>query len=408
MRIWIINHYALPPASAGGTRHFNLAKELKKKGHDVLIIASNFNHFAHDFIPSNTPYGEIDYSYAVPFIWLPVRAYKGNTLSRFLNMLDFSWRVMRNRYLRSQPPPDIIIGSSPHLFAAWGAERLAKKLKKPFLLEVRDIWPESLVDLGKFTHRHPLIKSMKWLEKYLYTRASRIISLLPNAKDYLKKYGVKEENILWLPNSVDMTSHSLTTTEKTPHSEENKFTVMYAGAHGLANDLETLLAAARILKNKKLDTAIRICLVGDGPEKNRLKAIAAQDNLASIEFLDPVPKNQVYQTLNQADAYLMLLKKSPVFRWGISPNKLFDYLLMERPIIFGVETPMNPVEICQAGMSIPPSDPAALAEAIYQLSILPASERKQMGKRGKEYVTAYHDIRKLADSLENMMKQLLL
>jgi glycosyltransferase involved in cell wall biosynthesis len=402
MRIWIINHYALPPTSAGGTRHYNFARQLQKRGHEVLIIAANYNHFSHTFMSTSGKFGELDTTYDVPFVWLPVPAYKGNTVSRFWNMLSFAGKVFRNKFLLTSPPPDVIIGSSPHLFAALGAELLAKKLKKPFILEIRDLWPETLIDLGKFSHKHPLIKMMKWIEAYLYKRANHIISLLPASDKYLTQCGVLQKNITWLPNSVDVVAIPFDTLSKTPN---NKFTVMYAGAHGLANDLDTVIYAAKILQNNGYTDHIRICLIGDGPSKMQLKQLALRENVQMVEFFDSVSKKEIYSTLNQADVFLMLLKKSPVFRWGISPNKLFDYLVMERPVIFGVETPFNPIEKYNAGISIQPSDPESLASAIQKLYLLPKEELMEMGQRGKSFVLQHHDIVGLTDSLEKAMDE---
>jgi glycosyltransferase involved in cell wall biosynthesis len=400
MRIWIINHYALPPSSAGGTRHYNLAKQLMQRGHEVLIVAANYNHFSQTYIATTAKIGEVDNTYDVPFIWIPTPAYRGNTLSRFWNMLAFSWKILRKKYLPTDTPPDVIIGSSPHLFSAFSAEKLARRLKIPILLEIRDIWPDTLVDLGRISNRHPLIRLMKSIELRLYKRADRVISLLPAADKYLTKCGVPAEKILWLPNAIDADNLPTYLAPKAPSA----FTVMYAGSHGLANDLDTVLDAAKILQEKLSDQPIRILLAGDGPDKLRLMQRVKAENILLIEFINSVPKNEVYTLLNQADVYLMLLKNSPVFRWGISPNKLFDYLLMGRPVIFGVDTPYNPIEKVNAGMSIPPSDPVSLAVAMQKMAKLSKSELSEMGSRGKEFVLQHHNIIHLTTSLENLIQ----
>lgn len=402
MRIWMINHYAIPPTTAGGTRHYNFARQLQKRGHEVVIIAANYNHSSHRYMGSSQKEAELDTRYEVPFVWLPVPAYKGNTLARFWNMLVFMKAILKNKTLPDLPEPDLILGSSPHLFAALGAELLARRMKKPFILEIRDLWPESLVDLGRFTHKHPLIKGMKSIERYLYKRAQRVISLLPCADQYLIQEGVKAENILWLPNSVDL---SAIPAEALVPANNVKFTIMNAGAHGVANDLDTVLTAAKILQNQGLSDQIRICLVGEGPEKARLKKRATEEGITMVEFIDAVPKSQVYDILKQADAFLMLLKNSPVFRWGISPNKLFDYLAMERPVIFAVSTPFNPIEKAQAGISVNPGEPEALATAIYDLYLTPKEKLQAMGKRGKAFVIENHDLYRLSLSLEKLMQE---
>jgi glycosyltransferase involved in cell wall biosynthesis len=405
MRIWIINHYALAPTGAGGTRHYNFARQLIQRGHEVVIIASNFNHLSHTYMPSSIKMGEVDYNYEVPFVWIPSPSYQGNTIARFWNMFIFSLRLHKKKYTSKLFHPDVIIGSSPHLFAALSAELLSRRHKVPFVLEIRDIWPDSLVDLGRFTNRHPLIKFMKYIENYLYKRADKIICLLPMAEHYLKELGVDVDRILQIPNAIDtdnipnsiFSAENLKSLQKT---ENKKFTIMYAGAHGLANDLLTVLKAAKILQEKGLSNQIQICLIGDGPDKNRLKSIAYQEEIHMIEFVDSVPKKEIYHFLNRADAFLMLLKASPIFKWGISPNKLFDYLIMARPIIFGVESPFNPVKEYGAGISIPPSDSESLATAIYELSILPKEQLDAMGLRGREFVFNKHHISSLTDLLE--------
>jgi glycosyltransferase involved in cell wall biosynthesis len=399
MRIWIINHYALPPTSAGGNRHYNIARQLIKRGHEVIIIAANYNHFTHAYIPSPAKIGNVDQTFAVPFIWIPTPPYRGNTMSRFWNMLVFSWRLLFSKYLPNNEPPDVIIGSSPHLFSAFSAEILSRRFKIPFLFEVRDIWPDTLVELGRISRKHPLIQLMKYIELRLYRRAQRVISLLPAADTYFINNGVARDDIFWLPNAIDP--------ETMPTNLESrsrqKFTVMYAGAHGLANDLDTVLDAAKLLMKQSLDQDICICLAGEGPDKLRLKQRVLNENIHMIQFIDAVPKNEVFQLLNNADVFLMLLRKSPVFRWGISPNKLFDYLMMGRPVIFGVDTPFNPIEKCNAGISIHPGNPVLLATAITKLYNLPEYEREEMGVRGREYVMKHHDISNLTEALENML-----
>lgn len=401
MRIWIINHYALPPTRAGGTRHYQFARQLIQRGHEVIIVAANYDHFSHTHMPLPGKLGEMDNTQGVPFIWIPTPAYKGNTIARFWNMLIFSWRILQKKYLPHFSPPDVIIGSSPHIFAAFSALLLSKKMKKPFVFEVRDIWPDTLVDLGRFTPRHPLIKIMKKMEHYLYKHAKRIISLLPQAKHYLTELGVDPKHIVWVPNAVDTEMMPVNMLPE-PHA---KFTLIYAGAHGLANDLETVISAARILQGKGLANQLQIYLVGDGPDKLRLKTLANEKGLTMVTFLDSVSKSNIYSILNKGDAYIMLLKPSPVFRWGISPNKLFDYFLMGRPVIFGVDTPFNPVEKYNAGITIKPSDPDALAQAMFKLSCMSKKQLHDMGKRGKDFVLKEHHMDKLTDKLESLVNE---
>jgi glycosyltransferase involved in cell wall biosynthesis len=402
MKIWIVNHYALPYDNAGGTRHANFAKQLIKDGHDVTIFAANYNHFSQSYIAMNTLPGEIDCRYHVPFIWVPTGSYRGNTLARFWNMLSFSMRLLQKKYTAHLSPPDVIIGSSPHLFAAFSAYLLAKRFNVPFLLEIRDIWPDSLADLSHLSKYNPLFYLMKKIELTLYREADHIISLLPGIKDYLIKSGVAEDKIAWLPNTIDPELYSI----PTKHTAREKFTVMYAGAHGVANDLDTCLDAAKLLQQSTIGNQIQIILIGDGPEKKRLISRAINEEIHLIKLIDPVPKTLIYDKLSQADIFLMPLKHSAIYRFGISPNKLFDYLLMARPIIFAVNTPFNPIEINNAGITISPGNPHALAEAISQLFYTSEEARIQMGKRGHDYVCSHHHIQLMSRKLEAIISRI--
>lgn len=398
MRIWIINHYAVPPNNPGGTRHFNFAKELIARGHQVTLIAANFNYLTLQKITQKVSNGKEDILDGVPFVWIPVPSYRGNSLARVWNMLVFAWRILFNKYL-PKSRPDIIVASSPHLFAALSGEILSRRFRVPFVLEIRDLWPETLVALGRFSNKHPLIRLFAWIENYLYKRAKRIITLLPGAGEYLQQKSVFEDRILWLPNAVNL--KDLPAVQ--PCNENKVLTVMYAGAHGVANDLDTVLDAAHYLQKNGWEQRIQIHLIGEGPEKERLIQRVRDEEIRIVHFQAAVPKHEIYEVLQKADVFLMLLKDSPLFRWGISPNKLFDFLSMQRPVIFSVSTPFNPVSQAQAGITIKPSNPVLLAEAIIQLAEIPVKERQQMADRGCAYVEKHHDISKLTESLERLL-----
>ena len=291
------------------------------------------------------------------------------------------------------------------LMAAWAGERLARRFGIPFLLEIRDLWPETLVSLGSVSRRHPLVWWMSQLEWRLYRRADQVLSLLPGAAQYIAEHGGTVEKTVWLPNGIDLEWIP----DPKPLEDRDIFTAMFAGAHGAANGLDDVLSAAEVLQKASDDPVagrIRFKLVGDGREKTRLMKRAQELGLNNVEFAPPVPKHQVYATLQEADAFLMVLENSPVFRWGISPNKLWDYLACARPVIFSVSTPFNPIEDARAGVTATPGDPRSLAGAIRQLAALPLSERQAMGRRGRLHVEQHHSFVSLASQLEDVMNQL--
>jgi len=392
----MINHYAEPYG-----RQHNLAGELIRRGHRVVIFASSFDHRTRQenrLAPGEKVKREdID---GVPYVWLRTPPYPGNTSARVWNMAVFAGRIWRVGKAAGFERPDVIIGSSPHLFAALAAQRLAARFRVPFVLEVRDLWPQSLVDLANVSARHPVVRGLEKMERYLYRRAARIISLLPGAVDHMVEKGADRERVVWIPNGINTDL----VPPPEPPANDGVFTVMYAGAHGLANALDYVLDAAAVLQQEDLDRRILIRFIGDGPEKSRLQEVAAQRELTNVRFDGPVPRNRVYDLLREADAFVMPLKHSPVFRWGVSPNKLFDYLATARPVIFSVNSPINPVAEAQAGLTVPPENPLALAEAIKELLYMSPEKRWEMGLRGREYVERYHSFARLADKLEKTLK----
>lgn len=400
MHVWIINQYAYTPEHSTGTRHWSLARRLVELGHHVTIVSSSFFHTARRetrLAGAETHKREvID---GVDYLWLRAPAYGGNSLGRLWNMLAFAWRVWRQCGATDIEPPDVVIGSSPQLFAAWSAERLARRHGVPYVLEIRDLWPESFVSLGHMTQWHPLVLALSFLERLLYRRASRILSLLPNAADYIVQHGGNADKIEWLPNGIDFSL----VPPSAPAPTNDQFTLVFAGSHGAANGLDQLLDAAKLLQGRDTGDCIRLQLVGDGPEKPRLQQRTVTEEIRNVDFLPPVPKQQIYNVLAAADACLMLLEDSPVFRWGISPNKLFDYMASSRPVVFSVSTNFNPISEAKAGITVRPGDVDALADGIEQMANTPLAERQAMGVRGREYVERHHNFRALGDKLERVL-----
>jgi len=397
MKIWMFNHYAITPEQAGGTRHFSLAQRLIERGHQPVIIASNYDHFnGKDRHPGATGPVKEDVQ-GVPFVWIPTRSYTGNGKGRALNMLDFT-RGFRGLNGLNLEKPDVIFGSTPHLFTPYAAQKLARRMNVPFVLEIRDVWPQTLVDLGNFSENSPMIRVLAWMEKRLYRTADQIISLLPGAGDHCAALGAPRDRLHWIPNGIDL---KFSPSDLPQRPEDGQFIAMFAGAHGLANGLDTVLDAAKITGS----APVKFRLMGDGPEKPRLLQRAKDEGISNVEFLDSVPKKEVYGQLAQADAYIMLLKASEVFRWGVSPNKLFDYMACGRPIVFAVSSSNSPVESAGCGLRIPADDPEALAEACRTLAESSRDERLAMGAKGRAYVEANHSFEVLTDRLEEALSK---
>ena len=395
MNIWIFNHHALTPDMSGGTRHYDFAKELINRGHSVTIIASSFHYSKYKEMKE---YGTKEYLQenivGVDFIWIKTPPYFGNGISRVKNMLSYTYKVLNIIPKLDLKNPDIIIGSSVHLFAVYAAYKLSKKYNTPFIMEVRDIWPQTLIDMG-ISKWHPFIISLGWLEKYLYKKADKIVSNLPYAYKHIQKF-VSQDKFVWISNGVDLDNINYIEKQKT-----DKFIVSYTGAIGVANNLTLLVDVAERLKEKK-DIFFRI--VGDGAEKEKIKELVKIKKIKKISIEDPVAKNEVSKILQSSDVLFLSLIDSPLYRFGISLNKLFDYMAAGRVIIFSGNSKNNPIKDADAGYTIEPDDLKQLEQTILDIYSLQQDERNNIGKKIRKYAEENYSISVLTDKLEKLLE----
>lgn len=381
-QVWILNHYAAEPDGVGGTRHFHLAERLPRHGWEASVIASSVElNSGRQRLDDGEPC-RVDLARGVRFLWLRVPNYSGNGVGRMLNMFAFSAGALRRSFTRALPQPDVIVGSSVHPFAAAAGALLARRHRVPFIFEVRDLWPQTLIDLGRIGEKSLAARLMRQLERWLCRRAARVVVLLPKASDYYVPLGVPGERVLWIPNGVDLSMFGRQ--EWMARRGGEPFTLMYFGAHGEANGLENVLRAMALLQQRNLP--VRLRLIGDGPRKPALVSLATDLALSNTEFSPPVPKSRIPGLAAEADAFVFNLVDAPVFRYGISSNKLFDFLAAGRPIVFCCDAANNPVAEARAGVTVRPGNPTALADAIASLIAVPESERKAMGERGRTHV----------------------
>lgn len=400
--VWIINHYAQEPGGAGGTRHFSLAKQLKARGFLPYIIAASTVHNQQAQRLEEGETFRIDWHEDIPFVWLKSSPYEGNGLQRLWNMIEFGWRLFDKTLARTIPKPDMVIGSTPDPFAALGAERVARRHKAKFLCEVRDFWPISLIELGKMSRFHPLALLMFGIERWLYKRAQRIIVVQQRSDLYLMPLGVPPEKLLYLPNGIDISLFP----DPAPARQREDFTLMYFGAHGNGNALDNLLYAMKIVEEKDTAGRIKLRLIGDGPLKPVLQNLAHSLGLKQVSFEAPIAKRDIPALADAADAFVFNVVDMPILRYGISANKLFDYLAAKRPVIFACNAVNNPVEDAHAGITVPAGDAKKLAAAIIEVSETPFDLRLSMGERGRDYVTQTHSFDALGEKLANALTQL--
>lgn len=225
--VWIVNHYAQTPGGVGGTRHYQLAKALRRQGWNACILAASTEYNTGFQRLAQGERVRLDVIDEIPFLWLRAPVYRGNGLSRIVNMFAFALHLLGRDPSQLLKRPDVIIGSSVHPFAVWSAEVLARRFKVPFVFEVRDLWPQTLIDFGLIKQRGLAARLLRALEAYLYRRASVIISLLPFAYRYIQNFGVSPRRIVWIPNGVDLDAWPIS---DFANRSGNSLELMYFGA----------------------------------------------------------------------------------------------------------------------------------------------------------------------------------
>lgn len=410
MKIWIFNHYANSPQVPGGARHFSLAKYLISKGHEVVIFASSF-HYNHYYETQNYEEGrhwKEEIIEGVKYIWFKTIPYKTNNWKRYLNILDFTLKVWRFDY-HPLGKPDVIIGSSFHLLTPWVSKGLAKRFEVPFISEIRDLWPETLRALGASDY-HPLVIAMAFLEKRIYQSSARIIVLFSKAHEYILSLnlGIDSKKIVRIPNGVDckqITGEpiSLPTDGKLDFMKraDGKFKILNAGSLGNVYCLDVLLDAMKILQDQ--NAPIHLYLVGNGVKEEELKTQTQKLALKNVSFHPPINRPLIPALLSNADVLYASLMDSPLYKWGMSLNKIHEYLAAAKPIVFGYNQKDNPVEDSKCGFTVPPDNAQRIAEAFQKLAAMHDEERAEMGKRGRQFAIKEYDFLELGKKFETLI-----
>jgi glycosyltransferase involved in cell wall biosynthesis len=367
----------------------------------MTIFVSNFNHYS--FRPMRdlgwTPW-RTETIANVRFYWLRTSAYRSNDWRRVINMCSFGVLALLRGVL-DRRRPDVVIGVSVHPIAALAGWALAKLRRARFFLEVTDLWPETLIAFKQLAPDSISARWMRVLERFLFRRAERIIMLWRDTGDYVESTGVSRDKVVWVPHGVELDRYA----DLKPYDggKHRPFRIMFLGGFVQSNALDVLVEAARIL-DERGHQDIEFRLVGAGTEREMLISRAQQLHLRNVVFPPAVPKSEIAAAMNDADAFVYGLRDLPLYRYGISLNKLTDYLASARPIVFFGNSSYDPVTEAGAGFRVPPADPAALADAIEKLASLPPEERIAMGRRGRDFLIEHHTIPRLADRLEGVLR----
>lgn len=389
MNILLINHYAGSPHHGMEFRPYYLAREWVRMGHRVQIVAGSYSHIRARQPEMAGTLVKDEVLDGVAYRWYATPSYAGNGARRVLSMLAFVRYLWRDgRRLADEFRPDVVIASSTYPMDIWPARRIARRAGAKLVYEVHDLWPLSPMELGGMSRWHPFILWVQAAEDFAYRHADKVVSMLPKALDYMCSRGLRASKFAYVPNGVDEAEWAAPAplvpevAERIARLRTTGLPIVaYVGTHGLANALDVLLDAAHLLMGDA-----QFLLVGPGPDRGRLLARVDGEGLDNVVMLPSVPKRCVPSLLAQIDiAYIGLLPE-PLFRFGISPNKLMDYMMAGKPVVYAISAGNDLVADAGCGTTIPPGNAQAVAQAVAQLAALPPAERAAMGQKGRQFI----------------------
>ena len=397
MHILYFHQYFSTPRGVGGTRSYKMARRLVERGHEVTMVcgssgsgdtglAGGFRHCRRSGIIDGIRVIEFD---------LPYSNYDG-FLKRSLTFLRFALRsigiVVTEKY-------DLVFATSTPLTV--GIPGIAARVfrQKPFVFEVRDLWPELPREMGVITN--PLVlKAIDILEWLSYHCAKGCIGLSPGIVDGIIRRGIASKNVIIIPNGCDLELFRA----KENWRNEKEFKAIFMGAHGIANGLDAVLDAAKELK-KRGRKDIKLLFIGDGKLKPDLKERAVSENLDNCLFLDPIPNDKMPDLLQQVDVGMMILANVPAFYYGTSPNKFFNYIASGLPVINNYPGWLaRIITVNRCGIVVPPENPAAFADALEYMTDN-RDEAAEMGKNARMLAERMFDRRRLADAFVDWLER---
>ncbi|OGQ82315.1 MAG: hypothetical protein A2289_02425 [Deltaproteobacteria bacterium RIFOXYA12_FULL_58_15] len=407
MKILFVSQYYPPESNAPANRVSALAAFWAEQGEQVSVLTGFPNH----------PEGQVYPGYRA---WFPTKGYHDGV--RVIRTPIFA-SANRGIWLRSATyasffasasvlgplladRPDVVIATSPQLLVGVAGAWLARMWRRPFVLEIRDLWPDSIVAVNALPAGHPVIQGLHRVERQLYHQADHIVVLTEAFKRILNSRGVSESKLTVIPNGLDTELFDANVQPGDPvgHNDPyvGRFVVCYAGTVGMAHGLGTLLQAAHLLVDIP---EVLFIVAGEGAEREELEARVRQDGLTNVRFIGRLPREKIPGLLRRADVVLVMLRASELFRTVI-PSKIFEAMGCARPILLGVDGEVRElIEKAGCGVFFQPDDAQALAMAVRDL-VRDDARRCEMGAAGRVFALARYDRRELSARYLAVLRQL--
>ena len=388
MQILYVSQYFPPEMGAPAARVYELSREWVKLGHKVQVLTGFPNHPTGVIPPEYR--GELfrrERIDGIEVLRAPIYAAPNRgVVRRSANYVSYALSASAVGPLLARRP-DVVIATSPQFLTGVAGLWLARLFRRPFVFEVRDLWPRSIVEVGALKGGSPAVRALELVEKGLYRAADQIVAVTDSFVDEIAAKGIDRRKIAVVKNGVDLELFCPGPKEnwvREQYGLTGKFVATYVGTHGMAHGLGTILEAAELLK---ADDRFRFLLVGEGAEKRALKERAARMGLSNVLFVDQQPREKIPDFLRASDVCLVLLRDKPLFRTVI-PSKIFEIMGCGRPIVLGVDGEARGiVEEAGAGVAFPPDDARALVKALNGLP-LGAPPIEGPGRAGRRFVEA--------------------
>ena len=388
MNILLISHYAGAPQYGMEFRSYYMAREWVRQGHQVTVVGASFSHLRHHQPPTGEETLE-----GIHYLWLPTSTYEGNGLARVRTMFQFVAKVFRRSREFAALKPDIVIASSVYTFDLYPCRRIARLAHAKLVYEVHDLWPLSPMIIGGYSKWHPFIWLLQRGETYAYRHCDMVVSIIDKSLPHMQRHGLTPDRFCCIPNGYLPQEweqlDTLTLPQQHLHAihtlrQQNKTLIGFAGGHTQSTAMHILIQAAKTLQSR---TDLTFILVGDGPQKAQLIQLTQDLHLSNVTFLPPIPKDTIPLLLTQFDICYAGGVHSLLHQYGTSFNKITDYMLAAKPIIFSVDEPDSLVQRVGCGLQVEAENTAQVAQAILQLADLPPQQRDAMGTKGRNYAT---------------------
>lgn len=411
MKIWLINNYAMLPEHGPMSRQYYFAKNLAALGHEVIAFGGSHVHNTELQLLEKGTWKLWQES---PFRWVYVHtlAYRKSRKKQVLSMFQFYRNMAKTaaHFRRECGTPDVILGSSAHPLAALFAVRWGKKYGCKSIVEIRDLWPESIVAYGIAGEKNPAVLLLRRLEKYLYTHADAVVFTAEGAYDYITERGwekdVPREKVHCINNGIDRAlfeeNRERCVVDDPDLDDADTFKVIYTGSLRLANNIGLLLDTAKLVK----DPRIRFLIWGDGDEREALERRVRDEGIESVVFKGRVDKKYIPSIVSRADLNLEHSPPTPLFRFGVSANKLFEYFAAGKPVLCDYFCPYNPVLTCGAGIEVFGTQPQQIAATIGHLAAMSAQERQVYCDNARRAAEVY-DFKRLSQKLLDVIESIL-